>query len=336
MSAAKSDDVSGWIEAVLYFVLIGVLSLSYAIGHRVGAHPIVFILYAMVVSAIAMLAITGIGPEFRAIALSANSWLVGAGIILIEVFYYVLLAYVPPAAGSLIMRLAIPFSIVVGFAVYGRRPSSLTILGATIVFGGIVLALSTVDANVFWPALAAAVASAGSFVLRGFGSEFHPWNRAAKTVAEKIRVTGAVVLVTSVFALVLAGAGLLAVRAGIVPASSTIPTAADLQHLPTIWLSLAVGAVVLTSMAYLNFSSVVKITTENFTAVSAFTPVFTLIIQEGAVRAGLISPVEMSSHLLIAMAIAVAGVLVIFVDARRRFLAARRGLLGDGGRSGGG
>jgi microcystin-dependent protein len=76
-------------------------------------------------------------------------------------------------------------------------------------------------------------------------------------------------------------------------------------------------------MAYLNFSSVVKITTENFTAVSAFTPVFTLVIQEIAAAAGVIPRVTVAPMLLLAMAIAVAGVLLIFIDARRRHLAGR-------------
>lgn len=315
--------VSGWVEAVAYFMLIGVLSLTYAVGHLYGAHPVAFILYAMLVSALAMLLVTGLGPDFRAIVRSPQSWLVGTGIIAIEVFYYILLAYVPPATGSLVMRLAIPFSLAVGLLLYGRRPSLLAVAGAAVVTAGIALALTTLDHAVFWPAVAAAIASALSFVLRGFGAEFHPWNRAARTVWEKIRVTGAVVLVTSIVALGLAFIALAGRVAGVIPASAALPTAAELTHGPTLILALLVGAFVLTAMAYLNFSSVVKITTENFTAVSAFTPVFTLVIQEIAAAAGVIPRVTVAPMLLLAMGIAVAGVLLIFVDARRRHLAGR-------------
>ncbi|MBV1694937.1 MAG: hypothetical protein KGP27_10800 [Hyphomicrobiales bacterium] len=315
--------VSGWVEAVAYFMLIGVLSLTYAVGHLHGAHPVAFILYAMLVSALAMLLVTGLGPDFRAIVRSPQSWLVGTGIIAIEVFYYILLAYVPPATGSLVMRLAIPFSLAVGLLLYGRRPSRLAVAGGIVVTAGIALALTTVDQAVFWPAVAAAVASALSFVLRGFGAEFHPWNRAARTVSEKIRVTGAVVLVTSIVALGLAVIALAGRGVGLIPASAALPTAAELTHGPTLVLALVVGAFVLTAMAYLNFSSVVKITTENFTAVSAFTPVFTLVIQEIAAAAGVIPRVTVAPMLLLAMAIAVAGVLLMFIDARRRHLAGR-------------
>jgi hypothetical protein len=41
-------------------------------------------------------------------------------------------------------------------------------------------------------------------------------------------------------------------------------------------------------MAFLNFSCMVKITTENFAAISAFTPVAALIVQLAAVAFGLI------------------------------------------------
>ena len=55
-AAAPPIPISGWIEAGIYVFSIGVLGLVYAIGHQIGAHPIAFILYAMVVSALMLLA----------------------------------------------------------------------------------------------------------------------------------------------------------------------------------------------------------------------------------------------------------------------------------------
>jgi hypothetical protein len=54
--------VSGWVEAGLYVFAIAVLSLAYAVGNVHGAHPIAFILYAMLVSAVVLLAVNGPGP----------------------------------------------------------------------------------------------------------------------------------------------------------------------------------------------------------------------------------------------------------------------------------
>jgi len=47
------------------------------------------------------------------------------------------------------------------------------------------------------------------------------------------------------------------------------------------------GCVIITAMQYLMFSSVVKITSENFFAVASLSPLTTLILQEGAARLGL-------------------------------------------------
>ena len=58
----------------------------------------------------ALLAVTGPGPDALRIILAPQSWLVGIGIIGMEIFYYLLLAHVAPAHGSLLVRLSIPVS----------------------------------------------------------------------------------------------------------------------------------------------------------------------------------------------------------------------------------
>jgi len=55
--------VRGWLEAAGCVTCIGALSLLYAIGHTLGSHPIGFILYAVLVSALATLAAVGIGSQ---------------------------------------------------------------------------------------------------------------------------------------------------------------------------------------------------------------------------------------------------------------------------------
>ena len=122
--------VSGWVEAFLYTVAIGVLSVSYVVGQQVGAHPIAFILYAMFVSAVVLLAVTGFGADALRIMLAPQSWLVGLGIIGIEIAYYILLDHVSPAHGSLLVRLAIPMSVVAGWVLFARRPPRLAAAGA--------------------------------------------------------------------------------------------------------------------------------------------------------------------------------------------------------------
>ena len=104
----------GWVEAAGCVTCIGALSLLYAIGNALGAHPIAFILYAVLVSAIATLAAVGPGPHAMAIISHPLSWAVGLGLILLEVFDYPTLAVVPPAHGTVRVRLGRPIALGAG------------------------------------------------------------------------------------------------------------------------------------------------------------------------------------------------------------------------------
>ena len=310
--------VSGWVEAFLYTVAIAILSVSYVVGQQVGAHPIAFILYAMLISAVALLAVTGFGADALDIMLAPQSWLVGLGMIGIEIAYYILLDYVSPAHGSLLVRLAIPMSVVAGWLMFARRPPRLAAWGTAVVFLGIAPLLFTIGAEHRLAGAAAGIAAGAFSTLRSFAAEFHPWNRRAATVMDKLRVTGLVVLVSSVASLMLAGAVAVLIAIGLVPPFAMMPTAAQMLHGPTVLLAIVVGCVILTAMAVLSFSAVVKITTENVMAVHAFTPVSTLLVQMAATAAGLIPVYAFDPSLLPAMGVVILGVLMIFAAARKR------------------
>ena len=309
--------VSGWIEAGFFVLAIAALSVSYVVGQQIGAHPIALILYAVLASALALLAVAGIGPDALRIALAPQSWLVGFGTIGIEVFYYALLEHVGPAHGSLLLRLAIPLAVALGWLMFARRPHRLSVLGAGVVLLGIVPLIVVIDAEHRSAAALMAVAAALSSTLRGFAAEFHPWNRNAKTVREKLRVTGLVVLVTSLASLALTGGFALSISAGWLPATELVPTPAQMLHGPTFLLGTVVIGALMTAMAALSFSAVVKITTENFTATHAFTPVATLLVQIAATAVGLIGGYALDPGLVPAMGVVIVGVLLMLYAARR-------------------
>lgn len=310
--------VSGWIEAGLFVLAIAALSISYVVGQQIGAHPVALILYAMLASAVALLIATGAGPDALRIVLAPQSWLVGIGTIGIEVFYYALLEYVGPAHGSLLVRLAIPLALVIGWAGFARRPSRLSVIGAAVVFLGVLPLILVIDGAHRAAAAMLAVAAALASTLRSFAAEFHPWNRQAKTVREKLRVTGLIVLVTSFASLILTGGLALSIGAGWMPPSDLVPTAAQMLHGPTIALGTVVVGALLTAMAALSFSAVVKITTENFMATHAFTPVATLLVQIAASAIGLIPGYVLDPGLVPAMATVILGVLLMLYATRRR------------------
>lgn len=311
------DALVGWLEATGNVAAIGALSLTYAVGHAIGAHPIAFILYAMIASSTGMLAFTGIGRDAPAIARDPRSWLIGMSIILIEVFYYVTLAFVPPAHGNLVLRIGVPIAMVTGWLLFKRRPPALALAGGITIVATTAFIVGITDPVVRWPMTIAGVLAGAFMVVRGFASEFHPWNRAARTVREKLRVTGILVLVTSVLSLVVAGALAAGIATGALPSVRAVPTLADMRHGPTILLGCLAGGPILTLMAYLGFSCVVKIGTENNVGMMSLSPVATWIFQELGVAIGLISAVRPEPRLVAAMAVIVGSVLLIFWAGRR-------------------
>jgi drug/metabolite transporter (DMT)-like permease len=307
---------SGWIEAALFILTITLLNLSYVVAHTVGAHAIVFLVYAMLIAAAVLVAVAGPGSEPVRIMLAPLSWLVGAGIIGMEAFYFMTLWYVTPAEASVLTRLAIPVSMVMGYGLTGRRPTPRALLGAGLVAAGVVWLSSGMPVETATPGLALAFACAIVMSMRTYATEFHPWNRRAVTVIDKMRVTGLVLLSTSIAGTLLVAALMAAGTAGLLGPATWLPTADQFLHLPTLLVAMLVGAVVLTAMQYLSFSSVVKIGTQNFIAATAFTPLVTLAAQELAVAAGWLRPMPVDWQILPAIAVVAVGVFVIISAGR--------------------
>ena len=163
---------------------------------------------------------------------------------------------------------------------FARRPRAIAWIGGAVIIAGLLPLLFLLD-PAYRPAVLPSplLGSAFAFNLRGFSAEFHPWNRRARTITEKLRITGLVVLVTSFASLALAGGCALLVALGVLPPIRWCRRRRRCCTCPTILLGVLVGGVILTAMAFLNFSCVVKITTENFAATSAFTPVAALLVQ---------------------------------------------------------
>lgn len=318
MGDTRSRVLVGWIEAIAFVFAIGVISIVYAVAHTKGAHVVALMLYSMTLAGVALLIVNGTGAGGWAIAAAPISWLVGGANILVEVGYFMLVTYVTPAEASLLVRQALAWSLVIGAVMFARRVGWLAWIGAAIVLAAVAWLAVGVPADRRVAALAFAALCAVSFVVRGYASEFHAWNRAAKTIREKMQVTGIVTLVTALGSWVLVGLLMAAVEQGTLPPNPVIPRPADLAHGPTIVIAVLVGGAIFTAMNYLAFSSVVKIGTDGFIAASTFMPPATLLVQALAERVGIIPLQVFDWSLLPAMALAVAGVMLVIVEQRRR------------------
>ena len=271
---------SGWIEAIFYVWVIAALNITYAVGIALDVHPTAFLLEGFLAAAVCLLAIAGPGRGAHRIVLVPQTWAYGVCTILCEIFYYLMMAYVPPADASIFVRLNVPVSIAIGWLLLGRRVGGLRLLGSVAILLAIAFTgwwfPATQVAGFVW----AALATAGTMACRNFFAEFHPWNRAAHTVIEKMRVVGLVVLVTSLGGLAVTLGLSLLVSQGIMPPTPALPTLGQMLHGPTLLLAVILGCAIITAMQYLMFSAVVKITSENFFAMMVLTPFATLLLQE--------------------------------------------------------
>jgi len=317
--AAPALVASGWRDAGLFIWALAALAILYAIGNEHGAHPIPVVLIAMVfTSAVLITGGGGPGPDAIAIMTAPQSFLVGMSTIGLELFYVPAMYFASPTETALLIRIAVPISLLAGWLILGRKPGGLAVAGALIVLGALSWLLSGLPPEARWSAFFFSTASALCFVSRSLSSEVHPWNRRATTVRERARVTGLVVLTTTILCYVLVAIAIGAVAAGLVSPTSLVPRPDQFAHVPTVLVAVAVGGLVLSSMYFLSFSAVVKIRTENFIAVTVLAPVTTLILQYLAVALGIIRPVKISTELLVCLAVIVVAAMMIVVEARQR------------------
>ena len=293
------------------------LNISYGVGQQYGVHAVAFLVYAMPVAASSLLTLTGAGPHWWPIMRHPLSFVVGGGIIAMEAFYYMLLQVTTPTDGSLLVRLNVPATALLGLFVFGRRPTPLGLLGQVIVLAGIFGYVVFMESSHRWMGVGLAVACAINMSIRAFATEFHPWNRAARTIQEKMRITGLVLLVTSLIGTGLVLGLMTLVARGGLEQPAWLPEVRHFLHVPTLALGLFVGVLVLTTMQYLGFSVVVKIQAQNFIATTALIPLVTLAMQMAAVRLGILSPLPLDWSVLPAMLVVAGGVLVVIWAGRR-------------------
>ena len=312
-----SERVVGWFEALGYVVSIAVLSIVYAMAVEAGAHVTAFILISTIISGAALLLLVGPGKDGIAIMLSPASWLLGLLHIAMEGAYCFALLTLSPAETSLLVRLSVPVAMAASYVLLARRPGVWQVAGATIVTGAVVFVIAQMNMSTQLSGILACLSCAITVTFRALASEWHPWNRAARTIKGKLQVTGLLVLVTAIASLVAVGIAMALVSAGAIPPNAIVPQMSDFLHGPTLILSVIVGAAIFSAMNFLQFSSVVKIGTESLIVASALMPMATLGLQQAAGAIGLIKVHDVPPHLLVAMAMVLVGIVVVMKgDAR--------------------
>lgn len=314
---AAPGGLNGWVEAGIFAVALAILNVTYAYAFQLGAHAVVFVGYAVVFASVTLLLVTGPGPDWRRIISHPLSFGIGGGIIAMESTYYMLMAYATPADASLLVRLNVPVSALLGYLLIGRKCPFVAVLGHLVVVAAIAWYVPALQPDGRVMAVALGIACGFIMTARWFATEFHPWNRAARSIWEKMRLTGLVLLVTSLMALALVGALLAFVGYGMLQGGPWLPRPREFLHAPTILVSAFAGAFVITTMQYFGFSTVVKIRSENFVATTALIPLVTVAFQVAAVRLGILAPIPLDWSVVPSMLVVFLGVLIVIWASNR-------------------
>jgi len=316
-TSARTAGLNGWIEAAFFSLALAVLNVSYGLGQQWGVHPVALLFWAMPTAAAVLLIASGLGPDWRAILRHPLSLVVGGGIIAMEAVYYLLLGFVNPTDGSILVRLSVPIAITLGYLIAGRRPGRLAVAGGLVTLATILWYTAHLDSAA--PLVALTLGCVCGFIMSGrsFAAEHHPWNRAAHTIQAKMRVTGLVLGLASTVGITLLFAAMAAAGTHVVAAPPWLPQPHHLVDGSAVLLGLFVGTLVLTAMQYLGFSVVLKLGSERFIATGALTPVTTLIVQSMVVAVGWLQPFAFEWGVLPAIAGLILGVILIIASRPR-------------------
>src|SRR5205809_2827822 len=152
---------SGWWEAFAFVWVIGFLNLTYAAGIALGVHPAAFLLEAFLFGGISLVLIAKPGENAHRIIFAPQTWAYGAATILSEIFYYLMIVFVPPADASVFMRVTILVTILLAWLVVGRRIAGLRLVGMGSVLIGLLVTGFWFPAVQSGPFGAATLAAAG-------------------------------------------------------------------------------------------------------------------------------------------------------------------------------
>lgn len=310
----RPPGLNGWIEAALFVVAVSALNVLYAYAVANGAHVVVFILYAMIGTSLLMLWMSGVGTDAFAVMTVPQSWIFGISSVALEGVYFMLVSLVSPAEASLTARLSVPASLLIGWLFFASRLTRRQFAGGLVVIAAVLPIFFAVPEERRGSVILLGIATALIVAIKTFSSEFHPWNRHAASISEKVRVTGLVVLATTLLASAATLALVAAAAVGSAYAAAIAPPPAAFLHVPTLLLAGLFGTAVLTAMSYLTFSSVVKIGTPAFLATSAVTPLTTYALQTLFAAAGIITVPSFELSILLPILAGIAGVLLIVTD----------------------
>jgi diguanylate cyclase (GGDEF)-like protein len=322
----NKDMIKTWFVALFLITVmwsLGNVSLSYA-SKILGANAVIYTCSLFLGSALSLLLYAGKGDLGKETLRSADTW--GYGLILITGFLvsFGIFMHTTSAEGTLLQRLSIIASSIIGFIFLGKRVGLQQLLGLFLVLIGVVsVAVKTPDEYkgiIYSLIIVFAFLQAGRALL----AETHKTHNYAtlnRTTKDRVRVVGYIMFVVSIIFLGLSFMFSLIEYSTNSVVSTLVPSLKEFTNPYSIFSGLIVGFIIVGPIRFLEFHVTNKIKAENYLALSAISPFSTLFWEWATSPITHLSLKEFSSSdLLAGIIILIGGLIIAFSKAKKQIV----------------
>lgn len=190
----------GLILAFSAVILWGLLDAAsrYAVV-VVGADPWIFSCVNLITGALIMLAVAGKGHGKIHTLYHAHTWVFGFFRVLMTLFLVFAFTSISASEANFMLRINVIMGMAAGYFIFKRKPQTSDIPGLALLLGGYIMLVARQDDALLNIAVLLVIAAAICDTVLTIIAESHPVSNRASGIHARLRYTGFVLLVTSLF-----------------------------------------------------------------------------------------------------------------------------------------
>lgn len=277
-------------------------------GTTLDASPFVFVTTGLFIGSFVLVMIGGQGSKAIDSMRSGHTWLYSLFQLSLNIGTMVSMLYVTSTQSMFLQKINILMALFIGLAFYdNRKVSKNDLIGCLIVLAGVVLMFSTVPSKDIIMAVISILFIAFCHVMRTNIAERHEIAKNTRDFHEHCRVTGYVLLSTSLLFLVL-GLGIAGLKSlGHAIPFDMIPTKELFITKDQLVLATMLGLFIIPVGMYSYFYASRALKSENMVIITAYLPLFTFAVESIAAYFGLVELRDLIIQDYISAALIVGG-----------------------------
>ncbi len=251
-----------------------------------GVNPVIFSISSLFAASIFLIIAGGPGKLGIATLKNIYSWAYGFFEVLITISVMFLFVYVSSTATSILTQVSVVMICILSFIIFKRRIFLTDIIGSIVILCGIAQVIMNTDQEIMLTVTMITLLSATLVSLRAIITEAHPLSSKAEGIKQRCRVTGYVVLVSSVFFMILFTAlSYIKQQYGgdnyiITNIFKTVPNQSDFFDSNSVLAGVIFGILILSLIRYFYFYATKVANSDNLLIFGALTPVITFLFEK--------------------------------------------------------